>query len=58
MPDDLDGENPKLDEYELDWHITYASIFNDPEVLEKASKHRERFQRKGIFSATYELGSD
>lgn len=36
--------------------MIYSSVFNDPEVRAMAAKHYAKFQRKGIFSATYELG--
>ncbi len=57
-PRDLDGPRPALDEHELEWHLVYAGTFGDPDVLEKMRKHRDRFQRKGVFSALYELGSE
>ncbi len=46
------------DEHHLDWHITYASTFNDPDLRTKARKHYDFFRRKGIFSAVYELASE
>jgi len=57
-PSDLDEPKPILDEHELDWHLAYSNIFNDPEVRERARKHARHFKEKGIFSALYEFGSE
>lgn len=57
MPEFLD-ENSVWDEHLLDWHVTYASAFNDQDLRQKARKHYDYFQRKGIFSAVYELASE
>jgi hypothetical protein len=55
VPEFLAEDSP-WDEHQLDWHLTYASTFGDPAIVEAMRKHRERFRRKGVFSATYELG--
>lgn len=57
VPEFLDGDSI-WDEHMLDWHITYASAFNDPDLRRKARKHYEYFQRKSIFSAVYELAGE
>lgn len=58
MPGDLEGDRPRLTEHELDWHLAYANTFNDPEVRQKAVRWRDKFERKGVFSALYELASE
>lgn len=56
IPSDFEGDSPKINEHELEWHFIYSSVFNDAEVREMATKHYAKFQRKGVFSVIYELG--
>jgi hypothetical protein len=57
VPEFLAKDSP-WDEHHLDWHITYASTFRDPQLVEAMQKHRDTFRRKGIFSALYEMGTE
>jgi hypothetical protein len=52
------AEDSKWDEEWLNHYLTYSLVFNDPVTRQAMRERKERLQRKGIFSAMYEMGEE